>query len=125
MLMSKCFCSTTCHEDEDGAPGTAAAGWAAGPLRAAGAGAGAAGAGAAGAGAGAGGAAGGGIVFSGGTVGGVAVTGGTVFAGAGVQSDLAGSVGRLGSWPPASPNAAGGQAGMVCSVGGSGGQMSL
>ncbi len=46
-------------------------------------------------------------------------------AGAGAHSAGVGPPGRSGSLPSASPNIDGGQAGIVCSVGGSAGQMSL
>lgn len=76
---------------------------------------------------------------AGGTVAGWAVAGGTVLAaggwlaagapcgatGGGFHSDGVGPAGRSGSCASVSPNAEGGQAGIVCSVGGSGGQMSL
>ena len=89
----------------------------------------------------AGGAVAGGTV-AGGTVAGGTVAGGTVLAagdpellaedgagtgatGTGFHSDGVGPAGRSGSLESASPKADGGQAGIVCSVGGSGGQMSL
>jgi hypothetical protein len=53
---------------------------------------------------------------------GVAVRGAT---GPGFHSDGVGPAGRSGSWESALPKDDGGQAGIVCSVGGSGGQMSL
>ena len=76
---------------------------------------------------------------AGGTVAGCAVAGGTVLAaggwlaadaprgatGGGFHSDGVGPAGRSGSCASVSPNAEGGHAGIVCSVGGSGGQMSL
>jgi len=79
---------------------------------------------------------------AGGTVAGGTVAGGTVLVagelesavgdtvlrgatGAGFHSAGVGPAGRSGSWESASPKADGGHAGIVCSVGGSGGQMSL
>jgi hypothetical protein len=76
---------------------------------------------------------------AGGTVAGGTVVGGTVLAagdpevpaedgagtGAGFHSDGVGPAGRSGSLDSASPNADGGHAGIVCSVGGSAGQISL
>ncbi|HVC75808.1 MAG TPA: hypothetical protein VND96_04750 [Candidatus Micrarchaeaceae archaeon] len=44
---------------------------------------------------------------------------------AGFHSDGVGPAGRSGSWESVSPNADAGHAGIVCSVGGSGGQISL